>query len=60
MKEALKSLIEEWKEELRELKEVRKTFPKKESHRDHFVSIDSQIMYTRMIIDDLMELKKIK
>lgn len=60
MKEALKNLLQEWKEELRELKEIRKTFPKKESHRDKFVAIDNQIMYTKMIIDDLKEINKLK
>jgi len=60
MKERVKELLQEWKDELKELKEIRKTFPKKEEYRDKFVAIDNQIMYTKMIIDDLADLKKLK
>lgn len=60
MKEAVKNLLLEWKEELQQLKEVRKTFKKTEQYRDHFVAIDNQIMYAKMFIADLIELKKTK
>lgn len=60
MKEAVKVTLEKWKHSLRTLKEIRKTFPKKESYRDRFVAIDNQIMITKMVINDLAELKKVK